>query len=145
MCRTTVARWLIFGRRKSNPVKKNISGLAKYTAAQVVTNSIQRYILHLSSHIVPDMSGRGQPACPRLQKKYKKKLGSNNYVMYICPLYMRCSTPILFTCIAVLSCLVVKGGSMCEILIVKENNKLLGGPRQTKKIQYERELMRSSV
>ncbi len=45
----------------------------------------------------------------------KKKLDSNNYVMYICSLFMRCSAPILFTCIAVLSHLVVKGGCMCEI------------------------------
>jgi hypothetical protein len=31
--------------------------------------------------------------------------------MYICPLYIRCHAPILFTCIAVLSRLVVKGGA----------------------------------
>jgi hypothetical protein len=32
----------------------------------------------------------------------------------MCLLYMRCSTPVLFTCIAVSSHLVVKGGCTCE-------------------------------
>ncbi len=57
---------------------------------------------------------------------------------------MKCSAP-MFTCIAVLSSLVVKGGCTCEIQIVGTNNKLLGGPRQTRKIQYGRELARDSV
>jgi hypothetical protein len=47
--------------------------------------------------------------------------------------------PILFTCIAVLSRLVVKGGYTYETLIVGPNNKLLGGPRQIQKIYYGRE------
>jgi hypothetical protein len=34
--------------------------------------------------------------------------------IYVCPLYMRCSMPILFTCVSVLSRLVVKGGCTCE-------------------------------
>jgi hypothetical protein len=65
--------------------------------------------------------------------------------MYTCPLYTRCHTPILFTCIAVLSRLVVKGGWTCEIWIIGTNNKLPGGPRQTRKIQYRRELGKGSV
>jgi hypothetical protein len=63
----------------------------------------------------------------------------------MCPLYMRCHATILFTCIAVLSCLVVKGGWICEIWIVGTNNKLLGGKRQTRKTQYRRELGKGSV
>ncbi len=42
---------------------------------------------------------------------------------------MRCSMPILCTCIVVLSHLVVKGGFTCKILNVGPNNKLLGGPK----------------
>jgi hypothetical protein len=57
--------------------------------------------------------------------------------IYICPLYMRCHAPILFTCIIVLSRLVIKGECMCEIWIVGRNNKLLGGPRQIRRIQAE--------
>ncbi len=49
---------------------------------------------------------------------------------------MRCSTPILFTCIAVLSRLIVKGGCICELRSVEANNRLLGGPRQTRNLQY---------
>ncbi len=43
----------------------------------------------------------------------------------MCRLHIRCSMSISFTCIAVLSCLVVKGGYTCEIWIVGKNNKLL--------------------
>ncbi len=53
---------------------------------------------------------------------------------------MRCLAPMLFTCIAVQSPLVVKGGCMCETYNVGANNKMLGGPGQTRKIQYRREL-----
>jgi hypothetical protein len=59
--------------------------------------------------------------------------------MYICPMYMRCNAPKLFTCIAVLSRLVVKGGCIGEIWIVGTNNKLLGGLRQLRKIQFGRD------
>jgi hypothetical protein len=75
------------------------------------------------SIIVPDMSGGGQLAFPRVQKK----LNSSNYVMYICSFYIRYHPPIMFTCIAVLSHLVVKGGYTCEIWVEGTNNKLLGG------------------
>ncbi len=67
------------------------------------------------------------------------------WYMYICPLYMRCHALILVTCIAVLSHLVVKGVYTCEIWIVGTNNKLLSGPRQTRKIQYRREMAKGSV
>ncbi len=40
------------------------------------------------------------------------------WCIYICPFYMRCHAPILFTCIMVLNRLVVKGGCTCEIWIV---------------------------
>jgi hypothetical protein len=63
----------------------------------------------------------------------------------MCLLYIRCSMPVWFTCIAVLSRLVIKGGYTCEIGIVGTNNKLLGGLRQKQKIHYGRELARGSV
>jgi hypothetical protein len=53
---------------------------------------------------VPDMKGRGQP-------EHKKR----HCIVYISSLYMRYHGPMLFTCIIVLSCLVVKGGCTCEI------------------------------
>ncbi len=65
----------------------------------------------------------------------KKKLNSNIYVMQIdVTIYMRCSIAILFTCLLVLSRSVGKGGFTHETLNVGTNNKILGGPRQTKKI-----------
>jgi hypothetical protein len=44
---------------------------------------------------------------------------------------------ILFTCLLVLSHLVVKGGCTCETLTIGTNSKILGGPRQTRKIHVE--------
>ncbi len=55
--------------------------------------------------------GASRPA-QECRRSVKKALDSNNYVMYIrtCLLCMRCSIPILFTCIAVISCPVVWEG-----------------------------------
>ncbi len=50
---------------------------------------------------------------------------------------MRCSIAILFTCVLVLSCPVVKWGCMCETWIVGTNSKILGGPRHTRKVHVE--------
>ncbi len=94
---------------------------------------IQR-ILSVRNRTVSDMSGRGQPACWSVWKKCKKELDSSEYVMYIFQLYMKCSTPVLFTCIAVLSRVVVKGGCTSEIWIIEVYNKVLGGP--TKQGRY---------
>jgi hypothetical protein len=78
------------------------------------------------SSLVPDMKVRGQPACLEAKKKY--------CVVYICSLYMRYHAPLMLTFIIVLSRLVVKGGCTSEIGIVETNNKLLGGPRKTNKV-----------
>ncbi len=74
------------------------------------------------------MIGASQPAqeCGRL---IRKKLNSSNYVMYLCPLYIRCHVPILFTCIAVLIRLIVKGGYTCEIRVEGTKSKLPGEPK----------------
>ncbi len=56
------------------------------------------------------------------------------WCIYVWTLYMRCSIDILFTCVLVLSRPVVKGGCACETRILGKNSKLLGGPRQTRKI-----------
>ncbi len=81
-----------------------------------------------------------QPACPEVKKKYKKKY----CIVYICSLYMIDHAPMMFTCMRVLSCLVVKGGCTCEIWIVGTKNKLLGGPRQTRWTQDRSELVKSN-
>jgi hypothetical protein len=48
------------------------------------------------------------------RRSIRNKLKSNNYVMNISQLFMRCHAPMLFTCIAVCHS-VVKGGCTCEI------------------------------
>jgi hypothetical protein len=57
---------------------------------------------------------------------------------------MRYHEHILFTCITVLSRLVVKGQWVCKIWIGGTNNKLLGGPRQIRKTQYRRKRAKGS-
>jgi hypothetical protein len=59
------------------------------------------------------------------------------WCIYVCPSYTRCSMVILFTCVLVLSHPVVKGECTCETRIVGTNSKILGGPRQTRKIHVE--------
>jgi hypothetical protein len=34
--------------------------------------------------IVPDKRVRGQPACPKIWRKYEEEIDSNNHVMYMC-------------------------------------------------------------
>ncbi len=60
---------------------------------------------------------------------------SKEEILFSVYLYMRYHAPMMFTCIKVLSRLVVKGGYTCEIWIVGTSNKLLGGPRQTRWIR----------
>jgi hypothetical protein len=55
----------------------------------------------------------------------------------MCLLYKRCNTPILFTCIVVLSCLVVKVGCMCELWIVAATTSYWVG--QYKQGRYDME------
>jgi hypothetical protein len=55
---------------------------------------------------VQDMKVRGQLDCPEVKQKQQKK----SCKLYICQLYMLYSAPMMFTCIKVLSPLVVKGG-----------------------------------
>jgi hypothetical protein len=55
---------------------------------------------------VPDMKVRGQLACLEDKHKHKKK----SCKLYICPLYILCRAPMMFTCIKVLRPLIVKGG-----------------------------------
>jgi hypothetical protein len=61
--------------------------------------------------IIPDIKVRGQPAYPEVQKKYKNEW----CIMSICSLYMLYHAPMMFTCIKVLSRILVKGGCTCEI------------------------------
>jgi hypothetical protein len=51
-----------------------------------------------------------------------------------CRLY---TIAILFTCVLVLSCPGVKGGCMCETWIIGTNSKILGEPKQTRKVHAE--------
>ncbi len=50
---------------------------------------------------------------------------------------MYSSMAILFTWVLVLSCPIVKGRCTCETQIVGTNSEILGGPRQTRKINVE--------
>ncbi len=50
----------------------------------------------------------------------------------------------LFTCIAV-SVQLLREGECVKYESFGPNNKLLGGPRQTRKMQYRRELAKGSV
>jgi hypothetical protein len=52
------------------------------------------------------MKVQGQLICPEVKQKHKKKICK----LYMCPLYMLHRAPVMFTCIKVLSPLVVKGG-----------------------------------
>jgi hypothetical protein len=67
-----------------------------------------KYFKHkfLIERTVSDMSGRASRPAQEYRRSIREKLNSNNLVMYIYPLYMRCHTPTLFTGIAVLSHLV---------------------------------------
>jgi hypothetical protein len=51
----------------------------------------------------------------------------------------------MYTCKKVLSGLDVLGGCTCEIRIVGTNNKLLGGPKQTRWIRDRSKLGKGSV
>jgi hypothetical protein len=77
---------------------------------------------------VPDMKVRGQLACPGVKKKYKKKC----CLVYICLLYMFCHAPMMFTCIKVLSRLVVKGG--CSVKYESLGQQQAAGWAKTNKV-----------
>jgi hypothetical protein len=53
---------------------------------------------------------------------------------YVWLLYMRCSIAMLFTCMLVFSCPIGNGGCTCETWNGGTNNKILGGPRQTRTV-----------
>jgi hypothetical protein len=55
-----------------------------FSANCIFSASFNMLLKHLELN-VPNMRSRGQPACPRVWKKYsmKKGLNGNNYVMYI--------------------------------------------------------------
>jgi hypothetical protein len=63
----------------------------------------------------------------------------------MCPLYIRCSTLILFTRIAMLNRPVVRRGGHVKCESLGANNKPLGRTGQTRKIQHGRELTMGSV
>ncbi len=63
----------------------------------------------------------------------------------MCPLYIRCSTLILFICMVVLSRPVVRRGGHVKCELLGANNMPSGGPGQTRKIQHGRELTLGSV
>ncbi len=102
---------------------------------------LSRQHVAFSVNIVPNMKVRGQPACPGVRKKYKTKC----WIVYICSLYTLYHAPMMFTCIKVLSRQGGKGGCTCEIWIVGTNNKLLGGPRQTRWTQVRNGLGKGSA
>ncbi len=58
------------------------------------------------NHPVPDMKVWGQPACPEVKRRHKKK----SCKLCLCSLCMPYRAPMMFTCIEVLNRLVVKGG-----------------------------------
>ncbi len=126
-----------------NCIRQDSNLLVKISSRIHGVEAMQRKI-----DTVPDTSSRGQLACPRTYGRRSIGRSWTVVIMWcirICPLYIRYHWPILFTCIAVLSRLVVKGGNTCETQVMGTNNKLLGGLRQTRKIQYGRELARGSV
>jgi hypothetical protein len=87
-------------------------------------------------YIVADKRDRGQPNS--VEEVWRREwIVIIMWCRYVWPLYMRCSIAILFTCVLMLSCPVVKGGCTCETWIVGTNSKILGGPRQTRKVHAE--------
>ncbi len=91
--------------------------------------------------------GSGPAGLPRSIEEVWRKSWIVIFIWYtyVCPLYMRCSMSMLFTCVLVLSRQIVRGGCKCEKWIVGTNSKILGGPRQTGRYMWKRAGKRFSL